>query len=319
MTRQLVVKLAPLQETHRRKIGEAAAQLGWRAVFADRAETAFRPEDVEALFTDDLSLVRQCRFVRWLHVPSAGVEPYLQPGVLPAAALLSNSSGAYGVTIAEHIVMVTLMLMRRQMEYERVVAAHGWERGLSIRSIKGSRITLLGTGDIGATAARRFRAFEPAYIAGVSRSGVCRETAFDAVFSMRELDRLLPETDLLIVSLPGTPQTRHILDGRRLSLLPEDAFLVNVGRGSVIDQEALLRQMRGGRLAGAALDVFEQEPIPPESGVWTCPRLLVTPHVSGNMTLAYTVDRITDIFLEDFARFARGEALTHRVDREQGY
>ena len=316
----LLVKIAPLQERHRREIAQTAANLGWQAVFADQAGAMVRLlEDVEALFTDDLSLVRQCTGLRWLHVPSAGVEPYLQPGVLPPDALLSNSSGAYGVTIAEHIVMVTLMLMRRQPEYEQAVAERRWERGLSIRSIKGSRITLLGTGDIGTTAARRLRGFEPDRIVGVCRSGICPEAALDAVYPVSELDRLLPETDLLVVSLPGTPHTRKLLDVRRLALLPRDSFLVNVGRGSVMDQEALLRQMQAGHLAGAALDVFEEEPIPRDSGIWTCPRLLVTPHISGNMTLAYTVDRITALFLENFTCYAKGSPLPGRVSRNLGY
>ena len=137
--------------------------------------------------------------------------------------------------------------------------------------------------------------------------------------SENDLDTVLPDTDLLILSLPDTPETRGLLNGKRLGLLPRDAYLVNVGRGSAIDQRALEALLRSGHLAGAALDVFEEEPLPRDSGLWDCPRLLVTPHVAGNMTLAYTVDRIIDQFLEDFENYCAGRPLAHLVDRKTGY
>ena len=109
------------------------------------------------------------------------------------------------------------------------------------------------------------------------------------------------------------------MDGRRLALLPRDAYLVNVGRGSAIDEAALIDLMRGGHLSGAALDVFAHEPLSPQDPLWDCPRLMITPHVAGNMTLGYTVDRIVEMFLEDFDRFCAGQPLRHLVDRKKGY
>ena len=104
------------------------------------------------------------------------------------------------------------------------------------------------------------------------------------------------------------------MNGRRLALMPKDAFLVNVGRGSAIDEAALLAQMRSGHLSGAALDVFATEPLPSDSPLWDCPRLLITTHVAGNMTLAYTVDRIVGMFLENFGNYCAGNPLSHLVD-----
>ena len=135
-----------------------------------------------------------------------------------------------------------------------------------------------------------------------------------AGFSEKEAD--LPEN---AGGLTLDLRAAGLMDARRLALLPEDAFLVNVGRGSTIDQKSLVALMRGGRLSGAALDVFAEEPLPPEDDVWDCPRLLVTPHVAGNMTLRYTLDRIVDMFLEDFENYCEGRPLLQEVDRERGY
>ena len=136
---------------------------------------------------------------------------------------------------------------------------------------------------------------------------------------MTALDGVLPETDLLVMSLPATPETTGLMDERRLRLMPEGSFLINVGRGNALDQRALALLLKSGWLGGAALDVFEREPLPPEDELWTCPRLLITPHVAGNMTLGYTVDRIVSMFLEDFENYCTGRPLLHCVDREKGY
>jgi phosphoglycerate dehydrogenase-like enzyme len=247
------------------------------------------------------------------------VNQFLGDGVFAAPdALLSNSSVAYGVTIAEHIVMVTLELMRRQMEYNGIVSRREWRRDLPIRSIHGSRITLLGTGDIGQEAAVRLRSFDPACLVGVNRSGKNPQGLFDRVLPQEQLDIALPETDILVISLPGTKETYHMLDARRLRLLPDQALVINVGRGSVIDQKALEKELRAGRLR-AALDVFEQEPLPADDPLWDCPNLLIAPHVAGNMTLPYTKDRIVELFLEDFENYCAGKPLARLVDLKKGY
>lgn len=321
MERIMAVVLPVPNGAYRERILAAAGRYGFRAeFFANEREALPALPEAEVILGQSAFLARNAPKLRWLCTPSAGVDQFLGDDVFVAPdALLSNSSGAYGVTIAEHIMMVTLELMRRQMEYNGIVSHREWRRDLPIRSIHGSRITLLGTGDIGREAALRLRAFSPACLVGMNRNGRNPNGLFDRIISESELDAVLPDTDLLILSLPDTPETRGILNRKRLGLLPRDAYLVNVGRGSAIDQRALETLLRSGRLAGAALDVFEQEPLPRDSGLWDCPRLLVTPHVAGNMTLAYTVDRIIDQFLEDFENYCAGRPLAHLVDRKMGY
>lgn len=317
--RLLTVLIPMLSQAHREAIRSAAERAGFRCVFCQsQAEAMALLPDTEICFGPALPL-DSARSLRWLALPSAGVEPFVRPGLLPEGVVLTNSSGAYGVTIAEHIVMVTLEMMRRRADYLEIAARRAWTRDLTVRSIHSSRVLILGTGDIGRETARRLRAFRPASITGVNRSGANPDGLFDRVAEVGRIDETLPGQELVILCLPGTPETRDLLDDRRLALLPEGAFLVNVGRGSCVDETALVNSLRSGRLGGAALDVFRQEPLPQDSPLWDVPNLLITPHISGNMTLAWTMDRVVEIFVDNLALYAAGEPLTHRVFPERGY
>ena len=320
MSRKLIAAIAALEEKHRALIRAAAEKHGFETEFYNSdAEAMPHLAEAEIVFGASAALAQRAPALRWLCTPSAGVNQFLAAGTFAAPdALLSNSSGAYGVTIAEHIVMVTLEMLRRQPEYAALVRRREWKRDLLVRSIRDSRVTLVGTGDIGQEAAIRLRAFGPARMVGVNRGGGNPRGLFDAVYRQERLESALPETDLLILSLPGTPQTRHMLDAARLALLPDGALIVNVGRGTVIDQMALERELRAGRLC-AALDVFEAEPLPAQDALWDSPNLLITPHTAGNMTLPYTRDRIVALFLEDFENYCAGRELVRRVDLKRGY
>lgn len=176
--------------------------------------------------------------------------------------VLSNSSGAYGLTISEHILMVTLMLLRRMPEFQDIVRRREWVSELPMRSIYGSRITVLGAGDIGTNFARRAKALGAGHICGVSRSGRNPDPAYDRMLPQEQLDQVLPETEILVMALPSVADTVGILSRERIALLPRDAIVVNVGRGTAIDQEALMEALNAGRIAGAALDVVVPEPLP---------------------------------------------------------
>ena len=320
MSRKLVTVISVLDPGHRERIAAAAEKHGFEALFFDDDLSA-RPAlaDAEIVFGQSAALARFSPRLRWLCSPSAGVNQFSGEGVFASPdAVLTNSSGAYGVTISEHVVMIALEMLRRQPEYNAIVSRREWVRNLPVRSLRDARVTLLGTGDIGRECAVRLRAFGPAWLAGVNRGGKNPGNLFDRIIPQDRLDSVLPETDLLVISLPGTPETFHMLDARRLALLPDAALVVNVGRGTVIDQAALERELRAGRLF-AALDVFEQEPLPREDPLWDCPNLLIAPHVAGNMTLPYTKDRIVGLFLEDFENYCAGKPLARRVDLTKGY
>ena len=319
MSRKLAVAVAELTETQREKICLAAKKYGFEAGFVSdpKKEEAFLME-AEVIFGHLPGITKKAKKLRWICTPYAGADQFLVPGAFAnPETMLSNSSGAYGVTIAEHTIMILLEILRRESEYRKIVAVHEWKRGLKVRSIRDSRITLLGTGDIGQETARRLKAFAPAGLTGVNRSG--RDPGgFDRIVTANEWEKVLPETDVLIISLPGTKEAFHMVGAKQLALLPDGAVIINVGRGTVIDQEALIRELQSGRLS-AGLDVFEKEPLAKDDPVWDTPNLLITPHTAGNMTLAHTVEKTVEQFLEDLENYCAGRPLKHLVDRTKGY
>ncbi len=308
--------------THQAKMTAAAQKLGFQIDFypdghlpADKApayEIIYGycpPEELKAASA-----------LRWLCSSTAGTDIYNDRSVFPhPGVLLSNSSGAYGITISEHLIMVLLMLLRQMPEFEEVVRNRGWLRSLPMRSICGSTITVLGTGDIGTNFARRAKALGAKTVRGVRRSKKPCDPAFDEVHTLDGLDAVLPQTEILVMALPNTPETVGILSRQRIALLPEGAYVANVGRGSAVDQEALMDALNSGHLAGAALDVMVPEPLPADHPLWNTKNLLLTPHISGNMSLGITQDLDVDLFCEDLENYAAGRPLARLVDEKQGY
>ena len=319
-TGKIVVVLPNLNDSHRQRIRDAAEGHGLEVCFFDHVRDSLPAlADAEIVLGQSAQLAQNAPKLKWICTPSAGVNQFVGTGVFASPnAILSNSSGAYGVTIAEHTVMMLLSLFRRRLDYDTIVAHREWKRDLPIRSIRDGRFILAGTGDIGQEIAIRLRAFGPKSVIGVNRSGKNPRGLFDRVVPVSEWESLLPEVDALILSLPGTPETTHLLGEKQLSLLPDGAVVINVGRGTVIEQEALKKELQAGRLS-AALDVFEKEPLGKDDPMWDCPNLILTPHIAGNMTLPWTVQRIVDLFLEDLNRYMKGEALHRQVNLEKGY
>lgn len=304
------------------QIRQQAEALGYTVEFFAEGDEALHRDiaSFEILFGyPPPAWLRDAKGLRWLSSAAAGVERFLPEGVLPGAdCLLTSGSGAYGTTISEHILMVLLMLLRRMPEYHPALDRHQWAYLAPIRSIAGSRMVLLGTGDIGSATARRLRAFG-AEVIGVNRSGRSAEPAFERVLPLAELDHILPQADAVILSLPATPETLGLLSRERLSLLPPSAYVVNVGRGSTIDQEALVEALQNHRLAGAALDVMTPEPLPADHPLWSCPNTIITPHISGNMSLGITCSLAADLFCRNLRNYADGQPLENLVDKRRGY
>ena len=311
-----------LEPHHHAQIDSTAARCGFAVdYYPDGHVPAELAGQYEVLYgMPDRAALRTFTGLKWFCGNFAGVDAYLDDALYPSPdVVLTNSSGAYGVTIAEHLIMVTLMLLRHASAYVLEAAAHRWGPVLPMRSIMCSTITEVGTGDIGTEFARRAKVLGAAAVRGVRRTKKAADPAFDEIHTNDELDALLPDTDILALALPATGETKGFLSAARLALLPKTAYVVNVGRGSAIDQAALLDALNHDRLAGAALDVFEQEPIPAGDPAWTAKNLLITPHISGQMSLGYTRDRNVQLFCEDLERYGRGEKPLRLVDRRIGY
>ena len=309
------------KQGHKEQIMRVADGIGAKLCFADSEDSI--PEEFTApdvVYGFGMNIARTQKSLKWLCVPSAGVDYLMKPGMFAnEECLLSNSSGAYGVTISEHMIAVSLMMMRSFTEVYEETRSGVWGQPRPQRSFWGSRITVLGTGDIGQCFAKRVKAFVPDRITGINRNGICADPVFDRVVSVDKLDEILPETDLLVMCLPDTAETKGILSEGRIGLLPKGAYVVNVGRGSAIDEDALADALDNGKLGGAALDVFKTEPLPGDSRLWKTKNLLITPHIAGNLTLEYTLDKNVEMFCGDLINFLEGRPLKYEVDRTKGY
>ena len=320
--RKIAVLSSFMEEHHIEKIRTLAESYGFAVDFyADDRLDMTKADQYEILYgMPDPSLLQHMTGIKWFCTPSAGVEPYTPDEIYPhEGVLLTNSAGAYGITISEHILMVTLMLLRQMPAFQQVVADRRWVRSMPMRSICGSTITVLGTGDIGTNFARRAKALGAKAVYGVRRSKKAGDGAFDAMYAMDELNAILPQTDILVMALPATAETVGVLSRERIALLPRHAVVVNVGRGSAIDQEALMDALNSESIAGAALDVMVPEPLPVDHPLWEAKNILITPHVSGNMSLGITRDLDVDLFCTDLANYANGRPLQQLVDRRLGY
>lgn len=246
--------------------------------------------------------------LRWLHTFSAGVDDAFFRTLIERGVRLSTSSGAHAAPIAHTIMLYLLALTRDLPGWLGDQATHRWNPR-DVRDLQGLHLGVLGMGPIGTETARLGAAF------GMRVTGVRRSPRGDEpceTVALGDLDALLPTLDAVVVALPLTDETAGLIDARRLSLVKPGALFVNVGRGPIVDEPALVRALRSGRLGGAGLDVFAEEPLPKASPLWDLPNVIVTPHSSGASIGNHV--RATEIFLENLARYLKGGALRNEVD-----
>ncbi len=257
--------------------------------------------------------------LRWLQLESAGTEGYRDPALLPKGAALTNASGGYGPGIAEHMLAMLLALQKRLPEYwENQRGPRRWESRGKVAGIEGSTCLILGLGDIGSCFGKRMKALG-ATVLGARRLPGEKPEWLDELVPMTDLDRALPRADVVALCLPGTPETAGLMDGTRLARMKPGGILLNVGRGTAVDSDALARLLESGHLAGAGLDVTEPEPLPPEHPLWSAPGALITPHISGYYHFEGTRRRIVALATENLRRYLAGEELLNQVDYATGY
>lgn len=262
-----------------------------------------------------LSWARQ---LRWIQLNSAGTEGYCAPGVLPKDAVLTNATGAYGLAISEYMVGCLFMLRKKLQLYYANQQRHEWKSEGSVGVIQGSTVLIVGLGDIGTSFAKRMKALG-CYVIGVKRRIGAKPETVDELCGMDALDDLLPRADVVAMSLPGNPSTYHVLSRERISLLKENAIVLNVGRGTAIDTDALSEALYEGKIAGAALDVTDPEPLPASHPIWDAPGAIITPHISGGYALPETLLQIARICASNLKRYREGQELENIVDLETGY
>lgn len=262
--------------------------------------------------------------LRWVHSASAGVASLLYPEMVASDVALTNSAGIYGEPIAEHVLAGVLYFLRGfdvagELQRKAVwdSAVFGTARA-PVREVCECRVLVVGAGGIGIEVARRFTALGAA-VTGIRRNPSRGLPAgFSRVAGPGSLDAELASADVLVLAAPLTPETRTLLTAERLAMLPPGAIVSNIGRGALIDEEALVAALRSGRLRGAALDVFQREPLASDSPLWHLPQVLHTPHMAGVSPRLFW-GRLSALFLDNWERYCASHPLRNLVDKHAGY
>ena len=260
--------------------------------------------------------------LKWLHSTAAGVGQLMYPELRESGIAVTNASGVHSVAMAEHLIGTLVVLARdfpRAMRFQakRLWAQQEmWDSPRRPRELAGQTVLLVGFGAIGRAFAERARALGM-HIWAVTRSGQAAPALVEKVFAASQLEAALPQADFVILAAPETPETHHLIGARQLAAMKPSAFLINVARGSLVDEPALIAALERGQLAGAALDVASQEPLPPESPLWRMDNVFITPHTSSSTDLLWT--RQTDLLLQNLDRWFAGRELINRVDFARGY
>jgi len=253
--------------------------------------------------------------LRWVQVPSAGVERYLYPEFLDSQVILTTSSGVHRMPISEMIFAMMLALAKRLHQFMRSQMEAKWN-WLAPDELAGKTMGILGLGNIGMETAWKAKCFGMKVLA-LKKKQIRRPSYVDEILGPEDLGRLLRESDYVAVTVPLTSETYHMISEEELKLMKPSAYAINIARGAVIDNKALIKALKEGWIAGAGLDVFEEEPLPEDSEFWKLENVVITPHVAG-ATPHYS-DRAVEIFCGNLKRYIEGKPLVNAVDKIAGY
>lgn len=262
-------------------------------------------------------LVKQAENLKWLHLPSAGVDRYANKEIYQNQdILLTNSSGVYGKPIAEHVFAMIMAYNRNLIDYAYNKKEKKWQRKNKIKDFFNSTVGILGFGDIGSTIAKRAKSWG-AEVLVLKRSMIELPEYVDQIYLNRDLDKLLRKSDYVILTLPGTPETERIIGRDEFEIMKKSAFIINIGRGSLINQNDLIKALEEDWIAGAGLDVTDPEPLPENSKLWDLDNVILTPHTSG---FSPTNDqRRFEIFKENLESYINSQQLKNIVDFKLKY
>src|SRR5260370_3760123 len=260
--------------------------------------------------------------LKWLHSTAAGVAQLMYPELRESGIVVTNPSGIFSVPMAEHTVGLLVALARNfpdsggHQDRSNWGQQDLWDKPQRLTELNGQLLLIVGYGSIGREIARRARAFD-VRVWGVTRSGKGDLTHVEKIVAATQLDNVLPEGDYVVVAAPETPEPAQLMKAARIGRMKRGASLINVGRGSLLDEAALVRALESGALGGAALDVTGTEPLPPDSPLWKAPNLFITPHTSAVSDRLWI--RQAEILVQLLERWFDGRELFNRVDFTRGY
>ncbi len=272
-----------------------------------------------ALRPEQFALAKE---LKWIHCLAAGVNQLMQPTIVASDVVITNSRGVHATAMAEHTLGLILALARHLPSAVRYQAECHWSQSEiwaeepPPMELSGRTLVIVGFGAIGRELARRAKAFGMNVVAVKKRADGDTEPA-DAVFESQRLPEALAEGDFVVIAAPETPETLGLVNARTLAAMKPTAYLLNISRGTLVNTADLIEALRAGRIAGAALDVTDPEPLPPDHPLWSAPRLLITPHVSAVSERLW--HRHAALLLNNLERWFSGKELLNLVDKKRGY
>lgn len=312
-----VLVLSKVEERHLNQIRAVDPNVRVLAATDPAQAQAMAPQaDIIVAWHIPQPVLDRAQRLRWIHATAAGVDGLLVPGVVEGRVRLTSSVGIHSTVLPEHVMALVLAFSRRLHVAVRLQSVRRWDRAACIGGeVEGKVLGVLGLGATGRALSRRASAFGMRVI-GTKRTPEAMPCV-ERVLPPEGTDQVLREADYVVVLLPLTPQTRGLIDARALSLMKRSAVLINVGRGPVVVEEALIAALQGGVIAGACLDVFDHEPLSPDSPLYEMENVIITPHVSGASPTYF--DRAIPLFCENLRRFLAGAPMLNVVDPERGY
>ncbi|SNS74716.1 Phosphoglycerate dehydrogenase [Anaerovirgula multivorans] len=299
---------------------ESIRQLGYDIIIKNEKDIVYHQEmeEVEVLvcYNPFITLdIRKMKRLKWIQLSSIGIDQVPKEVVLENGIVLTNNKGGYSVPMGEWIVLKILEIYKKSYKLYEQQGQKLWKMDTSLLELYRKRIGFIGTGSIATEAAKRLQGFE-AHIIGVNTNGT-KVQYFDKCYPIGELEEVLKQCDVVVLTIPYTEETHHLINETRLKSMKKSGVLINVSRGSIVDEEALIQHMKQGNLMAAALDVFEKEPLPQDSPLWAMENVILTPHNSWISEMRN--ERRFRIIYENMKRYIEGELLFNQVDIEKGY
>ncbi len=266
--------------------------------------------------------LKDAKKLKWIHSTAAGVAQLMYPEIRESGIMVTNPSGIFSVPMAEHTMGLLLALARnfpdsvRGQDRARWGQQEIWDQPQHLTELNGKVLLIVGYGSIGREVAKRAKVFDMR-VWGVTRSGKGEQAHAERIFVAGQLREALPDADYVLICAPETAETKHLIGAAEIAKMKRGARLINVGRGSLLDEAALVQALDTGALGGAALDVTATEPLPAESPLWKAPNLFITPHTSGVSDRLW--DRQGTILIDLLERWFGGRELFNRVDFARGY
>lgn len=324
MSKMKAAVLLPFDQLQRETL-EAAGKGRCEFIYVEESMTREERlpllQQAEVIFGEPgIREIQKCPGLRWIQMSWAGTDVYTMREGFPRQVRLTNAKGCFRTVIAEYIMAVLLSMCRNLKQYANQQKEECWQRIRQETLLYGKKVLILGAGDIGTGTAKRLKAFGTS-VTGMRRTDRNYPDCYDAMITADELDRVLPTADIVIGCLPSTPETRGILNERRLRSMKKDAFLINVGRGSLIPTQDLVNVLNDGHLGGVALDVLEEEPLSAGHPLWEIDRVILTPHIAGQ-SFGYSRDtenRVLHVCCQNLERYLDRRELLNQVDFETGY